>query len=249
MVELGGRLAGRIALITGASRGIGAAVAKRFAAEGAHVILTARTTGALEEVDDAIRANGGQATLVPFDMLDYEKIDQLGGAIAQRFGRLDVLVGNAGVLGVLSPLGHIEPKVWEQAVAVNVTANWRLIRSMDPLLRASEAGRAVFISSGAAHKARAYWGLYAVCKAGLEMLARTYAAENETTSVRVNLVNPGPVRTKMRAAAMPGEDPSALDTPEQVAAEIVKLCRPDFTENGKLYDYPGRKLVSPRAPA
>lgn len=241
-------LADRIALVTGASRGIGAATALALAREGAHVVAVARTVGGLEELDDRIRAEGGSATLVPLDLRDYEGIDRLGAALHERHGRLDVLVGNAGVLGVLSPLGHIEPKVWEEAIAVNVTANWRLIRSMDPLLRASDAGRAVFISSGAAHKARAYWGVYAVCKAGLEMLARTYAAENDTTPVRVNLVNPGPVRTKMRAAAMPGEDASTLDAPEQVAAEIVKLCVPDFAENGKLYDYPSRKLMSLRAP-
>jgi NAD(P)-dependent dehydrogenase (short-subunit alcohol dehydrogenase family) len=248
MVEAEKKLAGRIALVTGASRGIGAALARALAAQGAHVVAVARTQGGLEELDDAIRAGGGTATLVPLDLTDYAGIDRLGGALNERYGRLDVLVGNAGTLGVLSPLGHVEPKVWDEAVAINVTANWRLIRSMDSLLRASDAGRAVFVSSGAASNIRAYWGPYAVTKAALEALARSYAAETANTPVRVNLVNPGATRTRMRAAAMPGEDPLTLDTPEQVAAEIVKLCLPDFSETGKLYDYPSRTLKSFRRP-
>jgi NAD(P)-dependent dehydrogenase (short-subunit alcohol dehydrogenase family) len=242
-------LANRIALVTGASRGIGASVARALARAGAHVVAVARTVGGLEELDDSIRGIGGKSTLVPLDVKDYAGIDRLGAALHERYGKLDVLVGNAGVLGVLSPLGHIEPKVWDEVMAVNVTANWRLIRSMDPLLRASDAGRAVFISSGAASKATAYWGPYAVSKAALEIVARTYAAETATTSVRVNLVNPGPIRTKMRASAIPGEDPMKLDTPAQVAEEILKLCLPSFEESGKLYDYPTRKLMAFRAPA
>lgn len=242
-------LANRIALVTGASRGIGAATARALAAAGAHVVALARTVGGLEELDDAIRKAGGTATLVPLDLKDYDGIDRLGAALNERHGRLDVLVGNAGALGVLSPLSHVQPKVWEEALAVNVTANWRLIRAMDPLLRASDAGRAVFISSGAASNVRAYWGPYAVTKAALEVLARTYAAETATTAVRVTLVNPGATRTRMRAAAMPGEDPMKLPTPDQVAAEIVRLCLPDFQETGRLYDYPSHELKSFRAPA
>jgi NAD(P)-dependent dehydrogenase (short-subunit alcohol dehydrogenase family) len=242
-------LADRIALVTGASRGIGASVARALARAGAHVVAVARTVGGLEELDDSIRAVGGKATLVPLDLKDYAGIDRLGAALHERYGKLDVLIGNAGVLGVLSPLGHIEPKVWDDVMAVNVTANWRLIRSMDPLLRASDAGRAVFISSGAASKAAAYWGPYAVSKSALEVIARTYAAETATTPIHVNLVNPGPIRTKMRASAMPGEDPMKLDTPAQVAEEILKLCLPGFEESGKLYDYPTRKLMTFRSPA
>jgi NAD(P)-dependent dehydrogenase (short-subunit alcohol dehydrogenase family) len=242
-------LANRIALVTGASRGIGAAVALKLAEAGAHVVAVARTVGGLEELDDRIKAVGATATLVPLDLKDYPGIDRLGAALNQRYGRLDVLIGNAGVLGTLSPLGHVEPKVWDDVIAVNVTANWRLIRSMDPLLRASDAGRAVFISSGAASSARAYWGPYSISKAALEVLTRTYAAETATTPVRVNLVNPGPTRTKMRASAIPGEDATKLDTPAQVAEQILPLCLPGFAESGKLYDYPTKQLLSFRAPA
>ncbi len=234
MVELGGRLAGRIALITGASRGIGAAVAKRFAAEGAHVILTARTTGALEEVDDAIRANGGQATLVPFDMLDYEKIDQLGGAIAQRFGRLDVLVGNAGRLGILSPMSHVAPEVWDRTLALNLTANWRLIRICEPLLKLSPAGRAIFVTSGASDGRHPYWGSYAVSKAALEAMVKTWAGELNKTRVRANLINPGPTRTRLRAEAYPGEDPMKLRPPEEVTEEFVRLAMASDTRHGEI---------------
>jgi NAD(P)-dependent dehydrogenase (short-subunit alcohol dehydrogenase family) len=243
------KLAGRVALVTGASRGIGAAVAVELARNGAHVVALARTVGGLEETDDAIRANGGTATLVPADVKDYDAIDRLGAALHERFGRLDVLVGNAGVLGALSPLGHIEPKVWEDVIAVNLTANWRLIRACDPLLRAADAGRAVFITSGASATASAYWGPYAVSKAALDMLVRTYAAETAQTSVRANLFNPGPIRTRMRANAMPGEDPSTLDTPDQVAREIVALCLPSMTVSGQLYEYCTRSFLRFNAPS
>lgn len=242
-------LANRIALVTGASRGIGAALALELARAGAHVVALARTVGGLEELDDRIKAAGGTATLVPLDLKDYAGLDRLGAALHQRYGRLDILVGNAGILGVSSPLGHVEPKVWDEVMAVNVTANWRLIRSMDPLLRASDAGRAIFFSSGAAHRGRAYIGPYAVTKAALEMLARTYAAETAETPVRVTLVNPGPTRTRMRAALMPGEDPATLDTPAQVAAEVLALCLPSFQDSGRLYDYPTRSLRDFRPPA
>lgn len=238
-----GPLADRIALVTGASRGIGAATAVKLAEAGAHIVAVARTVGGLEEIDDRIRAAGGSSTLVPLDLKDYPGIDRLGAALHERYGRLDVLVGNAGILGPLSPLAHVEPKAWEEIIAVNVTANWRLIRAMDPLLQRSDAGRAVFLTSGVAALPRAYWGPYAVSKAALNVLARTYAAETVKSPVRVNLFNPGPVRTRMRAQAMPGEDPMTLDTPEQVASQILRLCLPDVTETGRLYDYRAKRFL------
>ncbi|MEE8622767.1 MAG: SDR family NAD(P)-dependent oxidoreductase, partial [Alphaproteobacteria bacterium] len=214
MSDGAGRLAGRISLITGASRGIGAAVARRFAAEGSHVILVARTVGGLEEADDAIRTGGGIATLMPMDLTEFEKIDRMGAAVAERCGRLDVLVGNAGILGTLSPMGHIEPQAWDQVIAINLTANWRLIRSLDPLLRASGSGRAIFVTSGAADGVHPYWGAYAVSKAALEAMVRTWAGEVTKTPLKVNLVDPGALRTRMRAEAYPGEDPMTLEPPE-----------------------------------
>lgn len=228
-----GRLSGRIALITGASRGIGAAIAQRYAAEGAHLVLTARTEGALEEIDDVVRAAGGTATLVSLDLRQLDQIDQLGAAIAERFGRLDVLVGNAGLLGDLTPVPHIAQRQWDQVMTVNVTANYRLIRSMDPLLRRSESGRAIFVSSGAS-KGKAFWGLYGATKAALNTLVLSYADEMENTPLRVNLVNPGPIRTAMRAQAMPGEDPMTLRTPEQITDCFVDLAAADCTRNGEL---------------
>ena len=230
----GGRLEERIAFVTGASRGIGRAVAKRFAAEGAHVMLLARTQGALEELDDEIREAGGQATLVPLDLTDFDQIDRTGAALFERFERLDVLVGNAGVLGTMGPVAHMDPAVWEHVMAVNVTANWRLIRSFDPLLRASDAGRAIFVTSGAARGARAYWGAYAVSKAALEMVVGTYAAEMEKTNVRVNLVDPGATRTGMRAEAYPGEDPLSLKEPDSLTDVFVALAEPACERHGEL---------------
>jgi NAD(P)-dependent dehydrogenase (short-subunit alcohol dehydrogenase family) len=246
-------LNGRIALVTGASRGIGRAVALQLARAGAHVIALARTQGALEDLDDAIRAEGGDgATLMPCDVKDFDALDRLGATIFARWGKLDILVGNAGALGPVSPLGHVEPHQWDDTFAVNVTANWRLIRSLDPLLRASDAGRAVFITAGVAHAAvfRPYWGPYAASKAALEALARTYAAETmNITPVRVMIVNPGPMRTKMRAQAMPGEDPMILRTPEELAPKIAAICAPDWTETGKLYDFPQDRVLRFSAPA
>jgi NAD(P)-dependent dehydrogenase (short-subunit alcohol dehydrogenase family) len=230
-------LADRIALVTGASRGIGRATALALAAAGAHVVAVARTVGGLEELDDAIRALGGGATLVPLDLKDAPGIARLAAALDERYRRLDVLVGNAGILGPLSPLNHVEPKAWDEVLAVNLTANWQLIRAMDPLLRQSAAGRVVLVTSGIVAHPRAYWGPYAVSKAALDTLARTYAAETASTTVRVNLFNPGATRTRMRAAAMPGEDPNALKTAEPVAAQILELCLPQFQETGKLFDY------------
>src|SRR6201993_1777168 len=212
-----GRLAGKIALITGASRGIGAAVAERFASEGAHVVLAARTVGGLEEVDDAVRAVGGSATLVPLDLRDFIKIDELAARIFDRWGRLDILVGNAAEFGVFSPLGHIDPATWSEVIDLNLTANWRLIRAMDPLLRAAPAGRAIFVTSGVARGVFPYWGPYAVSKAGLETLVKIYAGEITKTRVRANLLYPGIVRTRLRARAFPGEDPNRLPPPQSVA--------------------------------
>jgi len=230
-----GRLAGRIAVITGASRGIGAAVARRFAAEGAHVVLIARTVGGLEEVDDAIRQAGGiPATLVPQDLREFDALDRLGASLYERFKRVDVLVGNAGVLGSLGPAGHIRPDDWTEVMDVNLTANWRLIRSLDPLLRQSDAGRAIFVTSAAAAQATAYWGAYAVSKAALEMLIRTYAAEISKTSVRANLIDPGAIRTAMRAKAFPGENPDNLAPPDSVTDLFVTLALPSCTRNGEV---------------
>ena len=236
-------LADRIALVTGASRGIGYATALALAKAGARIVAVARTVGGLEELDDAIKALGGSATLVPLDLKDYAGIDRLALALRQRFGCLDILVGNAAVLGPLSPLGHVEPKAWEEVMAVNVTANWRLICAMDPLLKFSDAGRVVFISSGVTVQAPAYWGPYTATKAALEALARTYAAESASTNVRVNLFAPGAIRTRMRAQAMPGEDPMTLETPDKVAEKIVELCLPNLLVNGKLYVYPQRRFL------
>jgi NAD(P)-dependent dehydrogenase (short-subunit alcohol dehydrogenase family) len=241
--------ADRIALVTGASRGVGYATALSLARGGAHVVALARTVGGLEELDDAVRAAGGSATLTPLDIRDYPAIYRLGAALNERYGRLDVLVGNAAIAGVPSPLDHIEPKAWDESLAINLTANWHLLRAMNPLLRLSAAGRAVFITSGVATSARAYWAPYSVSKAALDVLVRTYAEETSSTSVRVNLFNPGPTRTRMRALAMPGEDPATLPAPDEVAAKIVDLCRPDFTETGKLYDFRAGKLLDFMRPA
>ncbi|HEX8418021.1 MAG TPA: SDR family NAD(P)-dependent oxidoreductase [Methylobacterium sp.] len=241
-------LAGRIALVTGASRGIGRAAALALARTGAHIVALARTQGALEELDDGIVAAGSSATLVPLDLTDYDGIDRLGAAVHERWGRLDILVGNAGILGNLTPIGHVTPKAWGQVMDVNVTANWRLIRSFDPLLRASDAGRAVFVTSAAAQKCRAYWGPYSVSKAALDALVRTYAAETQGTSVRAMLLNPGPLRTAMRQAAMPGEDPQSLKTPDDLAPHLVRLASPDWAETGKLYDFPTDRVLEFRAP-
>jgi NAD(P)-dependent dehydrogenase (short-subunit alcohol dehydrogenase family) len=230
------RLAGRLALITGATRGIGRAVALAYAKEGAHLILVGRTSGALEEVDDEVRALGSGATLLTLDLKAHDKIDALGPTIYQRWQKLDVLVGNAGILGPLSPLGHVTADAWRDVLEINLNANWRLIRTLDPLLRRSDAGRAIFVSSGAATSPRAYWGPYAVSKAGLEALVKVYANEVENTPVRANLINPGPTRTGMRAKAFPGEDPASLKPPEHVVETFVKLAMPDCKDNGRLFD-------------
>lgn len=231
------RLADRIALVTGASRGIGRAVALELAREGAHVVAVARTTGALEELDNEIRSIGGTATLVPLDLKDGAAFPRLAGALAERWKKLDILIGNAGVLGTLTPVTNINPKHWIEALDVNVNANLRLIQFLDPLLKASDAGRAVFVTSGAAQNTRAYWGIYSATKAALDALIKTYAAECATTKVRVNLFSPGPVRTAMRAKAMPGEDPQTLPAPEDVAPAIVALALPTETRNGEIVNF------------
>jgi NAD(P)-dependent dehydrogenase (short-subunit alcohol dehydrogenase family) len=224
---------GRVALVTGASRGIGKAAALALASGGAHVILVARTVGGLENADDEIQKAGGCATLVPLDVKDFAALDRLGASIYERWGRLDAFFGNAGTLGAITPLSHLEPKVFQELVDVNITANWRLIRSFDPLLRRSDAGRALFVTSGAAQKHTPFWGGYAMAKAALESLALTYAAECEGTNVKVNLLSPGPLRTAMRARAMPGEDPQTLLPPDAVAPLIVDLLSPGCDKNGE----------------
>ena len=242
-------LASRIALVTGASRGIGYATAVALAKAGAHVVAVARTQGGLEELDDEIRKDGGSATLVPLSLTDYEGIARLGLALHERHGKLDILVGNAGTAGPSSPLGHIELKPWNDVFAINVTANFQLIRCMDPLLRQSDAGRAVFVTSGVAHKANAYLGPYAASKAALDALVRSWANETANTALRVNLFSPGPIRTRMRAQVFPGEDPMTLDTPGMAAEFIVPMCSPEWSETGKLYDYKARTLRSFQPPA
>lgn len=235
------RYADKLALVTGASRGIGRAVAKALAREGAHVILAARREGSLEDVDDEIRAVGGSATLVKLDLGAGDKVDSLGPTIYERWGKLDILVANAGLLGPLSPLPHISDDAWNNVISVNLTANWRLIRTLDPLLRHADAGRAVFVSSGASAAKRGYWGPYAVSKAGLEALVKTYAHEIANTNVRANLVNPGPVRTEMRQQAFPGEDPMTLRTAEEVAEQFLDLVDPACDDNGHVFN------IDPRA--
>ena len=227
-------LTGRIALVTGASRGIGKAAAIALAAAGAHVICLARTVGGLEATDDEIKKEGGTATLVPLNIRDFDALDRLGQTIFERWGKLDAFFGNAGSLGVLTPLSHLEPKVFQELIEVNVTANWRLIRSLDPLLRQSDAGRALFVTSGAARKHTPFWGGYGMAKAALESLALTYAQECATTNMKVNLLSPGAVRTGMRARAMPGEDPMTLPPPEALAPLIVELLSPSNTKNGEI---------------
>ena len=227
------RLKDRIALVTGASRGLGAAAALAYANEGAHIVAVARTVGGLEALDDRIKQAGGSATLVPLDVTDGPGIDRLGAALHERFGKLDILLGNAGLLGTLSPIGHIDPAIFEKVMAVNVTANWRLIRSLDPLLRQSDAGRAIFVTSGISRRIVPYWSAYAASKAALDMMVATWAAESAHTSLRINLYNPGPMRTAMRKEAFPGEKPQDLPLPEAHAEALIQLALPSCRMNGE----------------
>lgn len=230
-------LEGKVALVTGASRGLGFATAVHLAKAGAHIIATARTKGGLEELDDAVKAAGSTATLVPMNLADVDAIDRLGAAIFERHKKLDILIGNAGTLGKLTPLAHVDPKVWDESLTINLTSNYRLIRSMDALLQAAPAGRAIFVTSGLAQKCWPYWGTYSIGKAALEALMKTYAAEVATTNMRVNCFSPGATRTKMRATAMPGEDPETLPTAEEVSAQILPMCMDDFADNGGVWKY------------
>lgn len=233
MSGAGKALSGGIAFVTGASRGIGAAVAVELARLGAHVVATARSQGGLEETDDAIRAAGGTATLLPLDLArDVDQLDSVGPSVVERFGRLDILVHCAGALGTLTPVAHVTPKDWAEVVAVNLTASWRLIRTLDPPLRASDAGRAVFVTTGRTARPKAYWGAYGATKAGMEHLVTTWAMEVAATPLRVNLLDPGVVATRMRATAMPGEDPATLPQPAEVAPFIAALCLPGETRHG-----------------
>ncbi len=230
-------LSGKVVLVTGASRGIGYAAAREAGRRGAHVIAVARTVGGLEELDDEIQANGGATTLVPLDLKDTGGIDRLGAAIYERWGHLDGLIGNAGLLGTLTPVPHIAPDEFDKVMAINVTANYRLLRSLDVLLRRAEAGRAVFVSSSACRAAKPYWGLYAASKAALEALVKSYAGEVANTALKVNVFDPGVVRTALRAKAMPGEDPETLARPEAVAPKLVDMLSPAFTRTRTLFDF------------
>ncbi|MGX9145431.1 SDR family NAD(P)-dependent oxidoreductase [Mesorhizobium sp. 128a] len=246
-------LSGRVAVVTGASRGIGYFIAKELAAAGAHVIAVARTVGGLEELDDQIKAERartgkGEVTLVPLDLADMAGIDRLGGAIHERWGKLDILVANAGVLGVISPIGHVEAKTFEKVMTINVISTWRLIRSVDPLLRLSDAGRAILMSSGAAHSARAFWAPYAASKAAVEAMARSWAHETQSLPLRINAVDPGATRTAMRAQAAPGEDPEKLPHPSEIAKRIVPLASPELKETGLIFLARQQRFVAYRQP-
>lgn len=229
-------LKGQIALVTGASRGIGAATAIELARRGAHVVITARTQGGLEATDDAIRAVGGTATLLPLDLMDEPNLDQIGPSLFARFQRLDILVSNAASLGKLTPTSHILPKDWAEVVSVNLSANWHLIRSCGPLLTAAPAGRAVFVTTARVQRPTAYWGAYGATKAGMEHLVLTWADETRQGNLRINLFDPGVVRSRMRSEAMPGEDPQSLQPPESVAPQIVDLCMPEVSRHGSVVE-------------
>ena len=231
-----GELDGKVVLVTGASRGLGYQAALETARRGAHVIAIARTVGGLEDLDDDIKKLGGSTTLVPLDLRDYEAIDRLGLSIFQRWGKLDGLVANAGLLGTITPLAHLDPKDFEQAFGLNVTANYRLIRSLDALLRQSDAGRAVFLSSGVIRGVRPFWGLYSASKAALEVMVRSYADELSVSKARANIFDPGRMRTQMRAKAYPGEDPDTLPHPSAAAPALIDMIMPSYDLNGQRVD-------------
>lgn len=229
-------LHGRVALVTGASRGIGYHLALELAKRGAHIIAVARTIGGLEELDDEIVKCGSKATLVPLDLHDMEAIDRLGNEINERWHKLDILVANAGVLGAISPVAHVEAQTFEDVVEINLVSQWRLIRAVEPVLRCSDCARAILFSSGVVHKPRAFWGPYAASKAAFEVLGRCWADEVKNTAIKVNIASPGATRTAMHAQAMPGEDPYILPTAEEIAKKIVVLASPDLKENGRFFD-------------
>ena len=229
-------LAGKLVLVTGATRGIGLAVAVAAAAAGAELIITGRTVGALEEADDAVRAVGGHATMVELDLKDTPAIPRLAAAIAERWGRLDGFVANAAMLAALTPITHLTPEAWDESMAVNLTGQWHMIRAFDPLLRAAPAGRAVLVTSGAAVGSRPFWGPYAATKAGLEAIGRSWAGESEQTNLRINMMNPGGTATKMRASAFPGENQDTLPTPEEIAPAFLALLAEDCQHHGELME-------------
>ncbi|UXN07292.1 SDR family NAD(P)-dependent oxidoreductase [Bartonella sp. HY761] len=241
-------LGGKVALVTGASRGIGKAFCLELAKRQCHIIAVARTVGGLEELDDEVQALGGTTTLVPLDLSDMDGIDRLGASIFERWGYLDILLANAGILGPISPVAHIEASEFDKIMAINVTSQWRLIRSTEPLLREAMAGRAILMSSGAAHRVRAFWGAYGASKAALEVLGRAWADEMRQTNLRINLVNPGATRTDMRAKAMPGEDPLTLPTAAEVASSMIPLVAPDLNDHGRLFDVRRNRFVDYHLP-
>ena len=241
-------LDGKVALVTGASRGIGKAFCLELAKRQCHIIAVARTIGGLEELDDEVVRLGGTTTLVPLDLTDMDGIDRLGASIFERWGQLDILLANAGILGPMSPLAHIEANEFDKVMAINITSQWRLIRSTEPLLKKSQGGRAILMSSGAAHRVRAFWGAYGASKAALEVLGRAWADEMRQTSLLINFVNPGATRTDMRAKAMPGEDPLTLPTAEEVAIAIVQLASPHLNEHGRLFDVRRNRFVDYHLP-
>ena len=226
-----------LAVVTGASRGIGAAIAKGLADNGIHVILVARTVGGLEELDNEITRSGGSCTLAPLDLLDFPAIDRLGATIFQRWGKLDIFISNAAMLGQVAPVNHYDPSIWDDVINLNLVANHRLIRSFDPLLRQSGQGRAIFLSAAVARETAPYWGAYAVSKSGLETMVDIYAKENEKTRLRVNIVDPGITKTKLRSSAFPGEDPGNLKKPEQLVPLFLELCSADCQIHGQLIKY------------
>ncbi|EJF86672.1 SDR family NAD(P)-dependent oxidoreductase [Bartonella rattimassiliensis] len=248
MTKLDFSLHGRAALVTGASRGIGYYLALELAARGADIIALARTISGLTELDNQIREKGVHATLVPLDLHHMENIDPLAISIAKRWKKLDIIVVNAGILGTLSPIAHIENTVFEDVFQINLFSQWRLMKAVEPLLRRSDAGRAILLSSSVAHVARPFWGAYAASKAALEMIARCWAEELKQTPIKINCVNPGATRTAMRAEAMPGEDPKTLPSPQEVAKKMVHLLSPDLKETGKLFNVHKNRFVDYHIP-
>ncbi|MBB5073604.1 hypothetical protein HNQ69_000725 [Bartonella callosciuri] len=241
-------LLGRVALVTGASKGIGYHLALELAARGAHILAIARTVSGLTELDNKIREKGAHATLIPFDLHHMDNIDALSISISKRWKKLDIMVASAGILGTLSPIAHIENKIFEDVFQINLISQWRLMKALEPLLRKSDAGRAILLSSSVAHVARAFWGPYAASKAALEVIARCWAEELKQTPIKINCVDPGATRTAMRAQAMPGEDPQTLPSPQEVAAKIVHLFSPNLKETGKLFNVRKNRFMDYHVP-